>query len=233
MSMMTQEEFKEKFGNILLNGLDSTQTYIPLRTNARYGINVAIRPTVMRASSSVVLFGGKLRVGYTLDDKHKPIKTNVTEISDDVCIARLKDFCKGFSWQKVNPQRFSTIIGIGVAGGVYDGDAVRAALEENKIAEDFINRLERQYKQYNGVTFGNNKSAASAALNAAWILQSNKPHIFKPLQEFKPLPEDVVGKQTPILNKAQDKYRDNVICFQQKVDDWAEQAAQEQEEDSA
>ena len=232
MSKITQEVYKEMFGDMMLNGLDSIATYIPLRTNARYGINVAIRPMVMRASSGVVLFGGKLRVGYTLDGRHRPIKTNVTDISNEVKTQRLVDFCKGFSWQKQNQGRFSTIIGVGVAASAFDGPAALLALETNEIAVDFINRLERTYKQYNGVTFGNNKGAAIAALNAAWILQSNNPRIFKPQPEFKPLPVEVVGKQTPILNKAQDKYRDNVVSFQQKVDDWAEQA-QETDNDSA
>ena len=230
---ITQEVYKEMFGDMMLNGLDSIATYIPLRTNARYGINVAIRPMVMRASTGVVLFGGKLRVGYTLDNRHRPIKTNVTDISDDVKTQRLIEFCKGFSWQKSDHHRFSTIIGVGVAAGSFDGEAALAALETNEIASDFINRLERTYKQYNGVTFGNSKGAAIAALNAAWILQSNNPRIFKPLPEFQQLPEGIIGKQTPIMNKAQDKYRDNVVSFQQKVTDWAEQEAQETEEDSA
>ena len=230
MSKITQEVYKEMFGDMMLNGLDSIATYIPLRTNARYGINVAIRPMVMRASTGVVLFGGKLRVGYTLDNRHRPIKTNVTDISEDVRMQRLTDFCKGFSWQKQDEGRFSTIIGVGVAAGLYDGPAALLALESNEIAADFINRLERTYKQYNGVTFGNNKAAAIAALNAAWILQSNNRQIFMPLQ-WQQLPEEIVGKQTPIMNKAQDKYRDNVVSFQQKVNDWVEQA-QETEEDS-
>lgn len=237
MNTITQKLFKEKFGDTMLNGLDSIQTYIPLRTNARYGINVAIRPLVMRVSAGVVLYGGKLRVGFTLDEKHSPVKTNITDISDEVRVQRLKEFCKGFSWQKGGPKRFSTVLGVGIAASAFDGVAVIQALETNAIAADFINRLERTYKQYNGVTFGNNRAAAIEALNAAWVLQSDNPQIFKPLQEFTPLPEGVVGKQTPILNKAQDKYRDNVVSFQQKIDDWAEDAAAKpdpaEDEDSA
>lgn len=232
MSKMTQEVFNEKFGDMMLNGLDSIQTYIPLRTSARYGLNVAIRPMVIRASAGVVLFGGKLRVGYTLDEKKRPVKTSVTDISDDVRVQRLTEFCKGFSWQKQDKHRFSTIIGVGVAAGSYDGEAALASLESNETAADFICRLERTYKQYNGVTFGNNRAAAVAALEAAWILQSEDPRIFKPLQTFTPLPEGVVGKQSALLNKAQEKYSGNVISFQQKVDDWAEKATQETEEDS-
>ena len=237
MSTITQEVFNEKFGDLMMNGLDSKGTYIPLRTNARYGLNVALRPRVMRVSSGVVLFGGTLRVGYTLDEKHQPVKTNITDISDDVRMQRLTDFGKGFAWAKKDEQRFSTIIGMGIAASAFDGPGAINALETNQIAADFINRLERTYKQYNGVTFGNNKSAAIEALNAAWILQSNNPRIFKPLQDFTPLPEEIVGKQTKVLNKAQDKYRDNVVSFQQKIDDWAEQAAETpdpvEDEDSA
>lgn len=229
---ITQKVFKEMFGDMMLNGLDSIATYIPLRTNARYGINVAIRPMVLRASSGVVLFGGKLRVGYTLDEKRQPVKSNITDISTDVRVQRLTEFCKGFAWQKRSEKRFSTVIGVGVAAGAYDGVAALAALETNQIAADFINRLERTYKQYNDVAFGNNKGAAIEALNAAWVLQSNNPSIFKPLQDFTPLPEEIVGKQSPLLNKAQGKYLDNVVSFQQKIDDWAEQA-QDTEEDSA
>ena len=225
MSKITQEMFTEKFGEIMMHGLDSKGTYIPLRTNARYGLNVAIRPRVMRVSSGVVLFGGTLRVGFTLDEKHQPVKTNVTDISDDVRIQRLTDFGKGFAWAKKDKGRFSTVIGVGFAASAFDGPTAIDALETNGVAADFINRLERTYKQYNGVSFGNNKVAAIEALNAAWILQSNNPRIFKPLQEFTPLPEEIVGKQTKVLNKAQDKYRDNVVSFQQKIDDWTEEAA--------
>lgn len=232
MSTITQEVFKEKFGDIMLNGLDSVGTYIPLRTNARYGLNVALRPRVMRVSSGVVLYGGTLRVGFTLDEKHRPIKTNVTDISDEVRMQRLTEFGKGFAWAKKDHHRFSTIIGMGIAASAFDGSAAIEALETNAVAADFINRLERTYKQYNGVTFGNNKAAAIEALNAAWILQSANPRIFKPLQEFTPLPEAIVGKQTKLLNKAQDKYRDNVVSFQQKIDDWAEQAQDTKEKDS-
>ncbi len=234
MSKVTKAEFNEKFGSIMLNGLDSTSTYIPLRTNARYGINVAIRPMVLRVSSGVVLFGGKLRVGYTLDEKHAPVKTNVTEISEDVAVKRLKDFCKGFSWQKGNHQRLSTIMGFGVAATKFDKEGILSGLEVNNTAADFINRLERTYKQHNDVTFGNNKGTASAALDAAWVLQCDNPSVFSALQEFTPLPDAIIGKQSGLLNKAQDKYRDNVVSFQKKVDDWAEAAAETaQEEDSA
>jgi hypothetical protein len=234
MSTITQEVFTEKFGDIMMHGLDSNSTYIPLRTNARYGLNVAIRPRVLRISTGVVLFGGTLRVGYTLDERHRPVKTNITDISNEVRVQRLTDFGKGFAWAKKDEKRFSTIIGVGIAASAFDGAAAITALETNGVAADFINRLERTYKQYNGVTFGNNKGAAIEALNAAWMLQSNNPRIFKELQEFTPLPEEIVGKQSPVLNKAQDKYCDNVVSFQQKIDDWAEQAAQvTEEEDSA
>jgi len=237
MSKITQEVFKEKFGDMMMHGLDSNSTYIPLRTNARYGLNVALRPRVMRVSSGVVLFGGTLRVGFTLNERHQPVKTNVTDISDDVRIQRLTEFGKGFAWAKKTKERFSTVIGVGFAASAFDGEAAIAALETNGVASDFINRLERTYKQYNGVTFGNNKAAAVEALNAAWMLQSKNPRIFKELQDFTPLPEGVVGKQTKVLNKAQDKYRDNVVSFQQKIDDWAEQAAETpdpaEDEDSA
>jgi hypothetical protein len=194
MGKITKEVFNEMFGDMMLNGLDSRQTYIPLRTNARYGINVALRPMVIRASSGVVLYGGKLRVGYTLNEKHEPIKTNITDISDEVRVQRLTDFCKGFSWQRADAKRFSTIIGVGIAASKFDGLVALDALQENEVAADFINRLERTYKQYNGVTFGNNKAAAIEALNAAWILQSDNPSIFKPLQEITPLPPQGSGQ---------------------------------------
>jgi hypothetical protein len=222
MSGITKEMFNEKFGDMMLNGLDSQNTYIPLRTNARYGINVAIRPRVIRASAGVVLFGGTLRVGYTLDSSHDPIKTSVTDISDEVRVQRLKDFCKGFSWQKRDEKRFSTIIGVGIAGGQFDQESVIQAIEENEVARDFINRLERTYKQYNDVSFGNLKATAIEALHAAWILQTDNPKVFKPLVEVTPLPEGVAGKQGPVLNTAQDKYQDNVISFQQKVEELVE-----------
>ena len=221
MSKVTAEQFQEQFGSIMMHGLNSRQTYIPLRTNARYGINVAIRPMVIRVSSGIVLFGGKLRVGYTLDENHNQVKTNVTEISDEVKVQRLQDFCKGFSWIKGGPERFSTVVGFGVAATKFDKAGVLDHLEQSTVAEDFINRLESTYKQYNDVSFGNNKAAAAAALNAAWILQSEGGYVFKDLQDFTPLPEGVVGKQTKLLNQAQDKYHDNVVSFQDKINDWA------------
>lgn len=228
----TQESFQEKFGEMLLHGLDSVGTYIPLRTNKRFGLNIAIRPMVMRVSEGVVLFGGKLRVGYTLDPSHLPIKGNITDISEDVRVKRLQEFCKGFSWQKADARRFSTIMGLGIASTVYDRDAVLEYLVENKTAADFINRLERTYKQHNDVTFASHKAAAIEVMNAAWILQSDHPKVFMPLPETVQLPEEVVGKQTPLLNQAQGKYHNNVVSFQQKINDWAEQAAQHTDEDS-
>jgi hypothetical protein len=229
MSKITQETFQEKFGDMLLHGLDSIGTYIPLRKNARYGINVAIRPMVIRVSSGVVLYGGKLRVGYTLDAKHNPIKTKITDISPEVRYTRLQEFCKGFSWQKADEKRFSTIIGFGLAATKFDRDAVMEHLENNNVAADFINRLETTYKQYNDVGFGNSKAAAGAALHEAWVLQSNSKSIFKDWVEFVPLPKEVVGQKTPLLNKAQSQYHDNVVSFQQKVSDWAEASKDELE----
>lgn len=224
MNTITKEGFQEKFGDMMLHGLDSTSTYIPLRTSARYGINVAIRPMVLRVSDGVVLFGGKLRVGYTLDEKHRPVKTPVTEISEEVMVKRLQEFCKGFSWQKGGPKRFSTVIGIGVAATRFDKEKVTDYMIENNVAADFIARIERTYKQYNGVGFGNAKGAAIEAMREAWVLQSDNARIFGDKFEFTPLPETVVGKQTALLNKAQDKYKDTVVSFADKVKELAAKA---------
>jgi hypothetical protein len=230
--VFTQADFQEAFGEIMLNGLDSVGTYIPLRTNKRFGLNIAIRPMVTRISEGVVLFGGKLRVGYTLDPSHQLVKSNVTDISDEVRVQRLKDYCKGFTWQRADKRRFSTVVGLGIASTVYDGAAVLEHIAENNVASEFITRLERTYKQYNDVTFASHKATAIEALNAAWMLQADSSSIFKPLPKATQLPDGIVGKQTPLLNKAQSKYRNNVVSFQQKVNDWAEEAAQETEEDS-
>lgn len=213
---MTQNEFQEEFGDIMLHGLDSISTYIPLRTNKAQGINVAIRPKVVRVSQGVVLFGGTFRVGYTMDENHEILKKSVTSISEDAAAARLQDFCKGFTWRKADNQRFSTIVGFGVAATRYDGEAILAALEEGQLAKDFITRLESKYKQYNDVGFTSNRRVAIQALNAAWTLQSNS--VFAVLPKAEQLPGSVVGMHSGVLNQAQDSYNGNVLSFQDKVD---------------
>lgn len=217
---MTQTEFNEEFGDMMLHGLDSNSTYIPLRTNKSQGINVAIRPRVFRLSSNVVFYGGTLRVGYTMDEKHDILKQSVISINPDAAALRLKEFCKGFTWLKGDNQRFSTIIGVGIAASRYDGDAALIILEVNKVAEDFINRLERKYKQYNNVGFTSHKSKAIKALNAAWLLQSGSD-LYAVVPSAEQLPEKVVGLQTGVLNQAQDGYGGNVVSFQEKVEDLA------------
>ncbi len=225
----TQKDFDGAFGDIMLNGLGSIATYIPLRTNKRYGINVAIRPILMRVSDDVVLFGGKLRVGYTLDENKKLAKTNVVEISEDVRVQRLKDYCKGFSWLKQDAKRFSTVMGFGIAASEYDGATALETMQENEIAATLINMIERKYKQYNDISFGPKKNVAIEALNLAWLLLADSGRAFKPLPETVQLPVGVVGQQSSLLNKAQDKYKDNVVSFQQKVEDM--KAASESEDD--
>lgn len=227
---VTQEDFNEQYGEILLHGLSSTATYIPLRTNKSQGINVAIRPIVRRLSDGVVLFGGTLRVGFTLDGAYgSPVKANVVDINEESRMERLKDFCKGFSWRRQDHRRFSTIVGIAFAATRYDRDGALEALDEGDVAKDFITRLENTYKQYNDVGFTANKRQAVAALNAAWLLQSEQ--VFSDPLEYTPLPEAIVGRRTGVLNQAQDKYGENVVAFTQKVTDWAEAAAEEAAED--
>lgn len=214
MSPMTQAQYQSEFGDVMLHGLDSNSTYIPLRTNKAQNINVAIRPWVERLSSGVVLFGGKLRVGYTMDADHSPLK-QATNINEETASDRLRNFCKGFTWLRSDTRRSSTILGFAVAAGQYDGEAAVARLESGELAADFINRLESKYKQYNDVGFTANKKLAIEALNAAWILQSDK--LFTPVPETTQLPDHIVGMQSGVLNQAQDAYSENVVSFEEKV----------------
>ena len=221
---MTQSEFNETFGDMMLHGLDSNSTYIPLRTNKTLGINVAIRPFVQRLSDNIVLFSAKLRVGYTMDESHNILKKSITDISEDVAAERLRDFCKGFKWLKADARRFSTIVGFAVAATVYDGEQAAIALEESNLAAEFINRLENKYQQYNNdVGFGPNKRKAIQALNAAWALQSS--NVFTSLPATTQLPDMIVGMQSGVLNQAQKGYDGNVLSFEAKVAEKAAEAA--------
>lgn len=220
--MMTQEEFKETFGDMMLHGLDSTRTYIPLRMNKNLGINVAIRPFVQRLSENLVLFATTLRVGYTMDGNHNILKKSVTDISKDVAADRLRDFCKGFKWLKGSSCRFSTIVGFAVAASLYDEDQTVIALEENNIAAEFINRLDTKYQQYNDVGFSNKRKAIKA-LNAAWALQIS--NVFTSIPSSTQLPDVIVGMKSGVLNKAQKGYDGNVLSFEAKVAEKAAEAA--------
>ena len=171
MHDVTMEEFDEKYGDYMLHGLSSHSTYIPLKTNARVGINIAIRPYVARLNSQVIMFGGKLRVGYTLDKNGYPIKTKVTDLHEEDAFNRLQEFCKGFSWQRQDFRRFSTVVGIGVAASPYDPEVLDTIVNDG-LASELLNKLESTYSQYNdGATF-NHKRKAASALNDAWLLQA-------------------------------------------------------------
>ena len=210
---------------MMLHGLDSNSTYIPLRTNKTLGINVAIRPFVQRLSKNVVLFGVKLRVGYTMEKTHNSLKKSITDISEDVAAGRLRDFCKGFTWLKADARRFLTIVGFAVAATVYDGEQAAIALEESNLAAEFITRLENKYQQYNNdVGFGANKRKAIQALTAAWALQSSKVFTSLPAPATTQLPDVIVGMSSGVLNKAQKGYNGNVLSFEAKVVEKAAEA---------
>jgi len=220
--VMTQEQFQEEFGEDMLNGLDSDSTYIPLRFNAKMGINVAIRPLVTRLSPNSVFLGVKLRVGYTLDEQHNTAKSSVTNLSSDVAAQRLVDFCKGFLWRRADERRCSTVVGFGVAASQYDGEKVVTKLYDNLIAEKLISGLEATYKDHNGVGFAACRTTAIKALRAAWEIQITSGGVFSPLPEMEILPEGVLGVQTSgILNQAEDSYTGNVVSFTDKVKELA------------
>jgi hypothetical protein len=212
---ISYEEFEEKYGDWMLNGLSSHGTYIPLKTNARVGINIALRPMVLRLDDKVVLFGGKLRVGYTLDQHLNPVKSKVVDLHDDDAENRLAEFCKGFTWSRQSAARFSTIIGVAVAASPYDPEILDKVVEDG-LAAEVLNKMESTYSQYNdGATF-NHKRKAAAALNDAWIIQAQG--LFQEPPEVQKLPEGVLGQKSgKLLNEAQDKYHDNVVSFSQKV----------------
>lgn len=212
---ITVEEFQEKYGDYMLNGLSSRNTYIPLKTNARVGINIAIRPYVLRLTNQVVMFGGKLRVGYTLDDNLYPVNAKVVDLHEQQAFDRLQEFCKGFSWQRQDPRRFSTVVGLGVAASPYNPE-VLDTITNDGLASELLNKLESTYSQYNdGATF-NHKRKAASALNDAWLLQGAS--LFNDPPTVQVLPKGVVGKTGgKVLNQAQEKYNDNIVSFSEKV----------------
>ncbi len=221
-----QQQFNDEFGEIMLNGLSSTASYIPLRQSNRYGLNVAIRPAVFRAGPDVVVFGGKLRVGYTLDNNGNPVKAKVLDLQEKDAVLRLRDFCKGFKWLKESRKRFSTIVGFGFAASQYDGGTAIERIEENDLVAEFINRLERTYKQYNeGATF-TNKTQVIAAIDASWRMLMET--VFIALPATTQLADHIIGKQSKLLNKAQDNYTDNVVSFGGKVKELAAIAAEKE-----
>lgn len=216
IEVKTPREYQEAYGDMMLNGLSTGRTYIPLRTNKRFGINIAIQPHVYRASEGVVVFGGKLRVGYTIEDNGDYEKSKIVDLYAEDRIKRLEEFCKGFSWQKQDHRRFSTIVGIGVAAGPYDIE-VLDKLVEGGHALDFINKLEATYSKYNDGAVFQAKRKAAAALQDAWLIQADG--WFKPMPEATKVPEKALGKTSKVLNKATEKYTDNVVSFQSKVEE--------------
>lgn len=212
---ITVEEFDEKYKEYMLNGLSSHNTYIPLKTNKRVGINIALRPYVARLNSQVVMFGGKLRVGYTLGDDLYPVSKKVVDLHEDDAFQRLAEFCKGFSWQRQDFRRFSTVVGLGVAASPYDPKVLDTIVSDG-LASELLNKLEATYSQYNdGATF-NHKRKAAAALNDAWLLQAAP--LFQEPPVVQQMPANVLGKASgKLLNQAQEKYTDNVVSFTEKV----------------
>lgn len=227
---LSMNEFQEEFGEIMLNGLDSRDTYIPLRQNKATGINFAIRPIVSRASSGVVIFGGKLRVGFTLDENHQPVKVSVTNLNEEAAVARLKEFGSGWAWLKQSAFRFSTICGFAFAASQYDWELAEVALTENELAKEFIERLERTYKQYNDGAKFQNKRRAIQALDAAWRMQAT--NVFRAMPQTVQLPPEIVGHQSKMLNEAQDSYGSNVVSFKDKVAAMAAQSAETETENA-
>lgn len=214
MEKINAEQFNEKYEDFLLDGLSSSNTYIPLKSNKRVGINIGLRPYVLRLSDGAVLFGGKLRVGYTIEGGEY-VKAKIVDLHEEDRFERLKDFCKGFSWQKQDFRRFSTVMGIGVAASLYEPEVLDKIVEEG-LAMDFINKLEGTYSQYNeGQTF-NAKRKIAGALMDAWGLQAEG--VFKPVPEMVKV-GPALGKTTKVLNKAQDSYTDNVLSFEAKVEE--------------
>lgn len=212
MEKLNPEQFYEKYEDFMLDGLSSSNTYIPLKSNKRVGINIAIRPYVLRLSDGVVMFGGKLRVGYTLENGEY-VKAKIVDLHEEQRFERLREFCKGFSWQKQDHRRFSTVMGIGVAASLYDPEVLDKIVEDG-LAMDLLNRLESTYSQYNeGATF-NAKRKAAAALLDAWLLQAEGLFRSEP-QVVKSGP--ALGTTSKVLNKAQDSYTDNVVSFEAKV----------------
>lgn len=224
------KEFKDEFGDMLLHGTDSLSTYIPLRINTSTGINVAIRPFVTRISDNAVLYSVKLRVGYTLNKNKKIMKASAININEKAASERLKNFCKGFAWMNLNAQRFSTMIGVVLAATQYDGAKTLERMEEKGMAAEFIDQLERRYKQYNNAGFTTNKKRAIQALDAAWILHSRQ--IFSSMPDETTLPKDLVGLHSGVLNEAQENYSGNVVSFMDKVAKLAEEAKINQTKDS-
>lgn len=212
---LSPQEFDDKYGEYLLDGLSSTSTYIPLKTNSRLGINIAIRPYVIRDSRGVVLFGGKLRVGYTRENG-QIVTTKITALNDEARVEQLRNFCKGFKWQKQSGRRFSTVVGIAVAAGRYDGEVVDQVIE-TKLAQKLIDSLESKFSQYNDDQSFNAKRKAAGALEAAWLIQAQK--VFQPMPEAEKMSPEALGTTSKVLNKAQDGYHDNVVSFQQKVEE--------------
>lgn len=225
--MLTVKQFETKFGGFMLNGLDSKQTYIPLRQVKKSGINLAIRPLVDRISSELILFGAKLRVGFTLDENHTLVKTNVVDISPTVAVDRLKDFCKGFSWINIDPRRFSTILGFASVAGIYDRDILLKKMDEEEITHNFINTLETQYKQYNSNIRFQNKGLIVAALDASWKIQVQNLFYGGTDVGQSTTPEIIIGESSKLLNQANEtKYDDNVVSFKDKVATMAADAAE-------
>lgn len=210
MSDITKEDFQEKFGSMLLNGLDSKGTYIPLRVDEEAGINVAVRPIVLRVSDEIVLVGGKLRCGYTLNSSKNQIK-NVTAISKAVEEKRLQDFCKGFTWQNQDSTRLSTVIGVGIAATMSDKQQVHQHMTDTNAAEEFINKAETTYKEHNGVGFGTYKLAAIEILDAAWRVRN--PLVFTENDKVK---NSVELQHTP---------KHNVVSLTKKIKELAKEAS--------
>ena len=211
MHIPSVEEFLEKYDQYLLNGRTDGAAYIPLKVDYDTGINISLRPYAERIDANMVLFGGKFRVAYMLDDWGHVIEGQVVDLHDEDKAKRLHDACKGFNWTRASAKRFSTVVGVVMAATQYQPEVLTKVVDLG-IATELLDHIHNMYKENNDGEFENLKKAA-ACLQDAWMLQG--ANHFKQASKLHP---EVAGTHSEIINKGDDTYKSNVVSFREKVE---------------
>lgn len=170
---MTHEQFVEKYGDILSNGLNSHMTYIILTRDDARGIHLAIRPYVYRTGGTLFV-GGKLRVGcngyYSVKQTKKPLES----IGDKGKMMR-RAFGGIGTWASTSQHRCSVMYGEVIAAGVHDGAAFAEQHPSAKLASDLLASLE---KIGNGWKVTNKRKVTNALRDA---FDAALQHAFQPM----------------------------------------------------
>ena len=116
-------DLSKSYPTLVMDGSTTKQTYVRLAHLDGLGIHVALMPGSVRISEGAILIGGKLRVAYDSAYGIKG-KEDLVLMSEKSAVANLKSAFPGKApWINTNPQRLSSMVGLPIKAGIWEGQA--------------------------------------------------------------------------------------------------------------